>query len=181
MGDAQTGQVVATAAEVYDEFFLPALFEQWAGQVCDAAMVGAGHSVLDVACGTGVLARAARQRVGPTGGVVGVDINDGMLAVARRNEPAIDWQQGAAEQLGFDDDRFDAVVCQFGLMFFADRVAALASTAARTKRCSPTSPNGAPRHWPTAACSRLRRVAGSSSASATAARSSPASVGESSR
>lgn len=125
MEDAQTGQVVATAAEVYDEFFLPALFEQWADQVCDAAMVGAGHSVLDVACGTGVLARAARQRVGPTGQVVGVDINDGMLAVARRNDPAIDWQQGAAEKLGFDDDSFDAVVCQFGLMFFADRVAAL--------------------------------------------------------
>jgi ubiquinone/menaquinone biosynthesis C-methylase UbiE len=67
MADARTGQVAAAAAEVYDEFFLPALFEQWAPQVCDAAMMVEGQSVLDVACGTGVLARAARPRVGPSG------------------------------------------------------------------------------------------------------------------
>jgi SAM-dependent methyltransferase len=78
-----------------------------------------------VACGTGVLARAVADRVGSAGSVAGVDVNDGMLAVARRKAPAIAWKQASAEALPFDNDSFDAVVSQFGLMFFADRCAAL--------------------------------------------------------
>jgi SAM-dependent methyltransferase len=78
-----------------------------------------------VACGTGVLARAVAERVGPGGAVVGVDVNEGMLAVARRKAPRIDWRHGRAEALPLDSDSFDAVVSQFGLMFFEDRHAAL--------------------------------------------------------
>jgi SAM-dependent methyltransferase len=81
--------------------------------------------VLDVACGTGVLARTAAERVGPDGSVTGLDINPAMLAVAARHAPEIEWRQGAAEALPFDDESYDAVVSQFGLMFFADRRAAL--------------------------------------------------------
>lgn len=125
MSASETGQVSRSAAEVYEAFFLPALFEQWADRVADGAGIQPGQRVLDVACGTGVLARAVAARVGPTGAVVGVDLNDGMLAVARRKAPAIAWQQGRAEALPLEDDRFDAVVSQFGLMFFADRRAAL--------------------------------------------------------
>jgi SAM-dependent methyltransferase len=125
MSGSETRQVTRSAAEVYDEFFLPALLQQWTSRVVDAAGIQSGERVLDVACGTGVLARAAAERVGPNGAVVGVDINDGMLAVARRKAPAIEWKQGRAEALPFDSESFDAVVSQFGLMFFEDRRAAL--------------------------------------------------------
>lgn len=126
MSDATTGQVAASAAEVYEEFFVPALFAEWAARVCDTAMVAQGQSVLDVGCGTGVAARTALERVGPTGSVVGLDANEGMLAVAGRADPTIDWRLGAAESLPFDDASFDAVVSQFALMFFDDPAAAIA-------------------------------------------------------
>jgi SAM-dependent methyltransferase len=125
MSASETGQVIGSAAEVYEEFFVPALFAEWPPRIADAAGIRPGQRVLDVACGTGVLARAVAGRVGATGSVTGLDLNDGMLAVARRKAPAIEWRQGRAEALPFDDGQFDAVVSQFGLMFFADRVAAL--------------------------------------------------------
>jgi ubiquinone/menaquinone biosynthesis C-methylase UbiE len=81
--------------------------------------------VLDVACGTGVVAREAARRVGPAGAVAGLDRNEGMLAVARRMAPGIAWRHGLAEALPFPDGAFDAVICQFGLMFFEDRGKAL--------------------------------------------------------
>lgn len=119
------GQVSRTAADVYEEFFVPALFREWAGPVADAAGIASGHQVLDVACGTGVLAREAERRVGPGGSVTGLDRNEGMLEVARRMAPGIDWKVAPAETLPFANDTFDAVVSQFGLMFFDDRSAAL--------------------------------------------------------
>jgi len=117
----ETGQVKRSAADIYEEFFVPALFLPWAMHVAEAAEVQSGQRVLDVACGTGVLARELATRVGPIGKVTGFDINEGMLEVARRKEPSIEWRQGEAELLPFPDDNFDAVVSQFGLMFFADR------------------------------------------------------------
>jgi SAM-dependent methyltransferase len=77
--------------------------------------------LLDVACGTGVLALAALELVGPDGAVTGLDVNDGMLDVARRKGARIDWRNGRAEALPFPDATFDRVVSQFGLMFFEDR------------------------------------------------------------
>lgn len=124
MGDA--GQVVARAAEFYEAFFVPALFREWAPRVTAAAGLERGMRVLDVACGTGVLTLDAAKAVSPGGAVVGVDLNPGMLAVARRKSTGIDWQEAPAEALPFDKGSFDAVVSQFGLMFFADRVTALA-------------------------------------------------------
>ncbi len=125
MDDTLEGQVTRSAAEVYEEFFLPALFRQWAPQVAEAAGLAAGQKVLDVACGTGVLAREAIKRVGPSGSVTGLDRNEGMLAVARREAPGLEWRPGRAEALPFADGAFDAVLSQFGLMFFEGRVAAL--------------------------------------------------------
>ena len=119
------GQVNRSAAEIYDEFFVPALFQEWAGRVADAAQLRAGQRVLDVACGTGVLARAAADRVGAGGSVTGLDINTGMLAVAARKAPHVEWREGQAEALPFEDGTFDAVVSQFGLMFFDDRAVAV--------------------------------------------------------
>lgn len=126
MDAIQQGQVQQSAAEIYEQFFLPALFAQWGGPVLQAAQVRPGQQVLDVACGTGILARMAVSHVQPNGRVVGLDINDGMLSVARAKTSAVEWRHGQAEALPFDDDSFAAVVSQFGLMFFADRRQALA-------------------------------------------------------
>jgi ubiquinone/menaquinone biosynthesis C-methylase UbiE len=126
MADSERGQVTASAAEIYESFFVPALFQEWAGVMVDAVRIVPGDRVLDVACGTGVVARAAAERVGPTGAVVGLDLNEGMLAVARRKAPRLDWRQGHAEALPFEAAAFDAVTSQFALMFFEDRPAALA-------------------------------------------------------
>jgi SAM-dependent methyltransferase len=113
------------AANAYEALFVPALFRQWASKVADAAAIQGGQRVLDVACGTGILAREAWSRVGATGHIVGLDPNPGMLAVARRLGPGVEWREGVAESLPFADGSFDAVVSQFGLMFFRDRRQAL--------------------------------------------------------
>ncbi len=125
----ESGQVSRSAADVYDEFFVPALFGRWAGPVAAASAARPADTALDVACGTGVLARALAERVGPGGSVTGVDINDGMLGVARRRAPDIEWRLGEAERLPFDDASFDAVASQFGLMFFRDRARAVSEMA----------------------------------------------------
>ena len=115
----------ADAAEAYEALLVPALFAPWAPRVAQAAQLGPGQRVLDVACGTGVLAREALARTAPGGAVAGLDPNAGMLAVARAIAPAIDWCQGVAEALPYPAGGFDAVVSQFGLMFFDDRAQAL--------------------------------------------------------
>lgn len=120
MTDTDHGQPSASAAEIYDEFFVPALFDQWPGKLLASAGVGRDDRVLDVGCGTGVLARAALGLVGEGGHVVGIDPNEGMLAVARRT-PGIVWKQGVAEDLPFADASFDHVVSQFVMMFVTDR------------------------------------------------------------
>jgi SAM-dependent methyltransferase len=134
MKESERGQVTGSAAEVYEEFFVPALFQEWTDPMADAAGLRPGQRVLDVACGTGALTRAVAARVGPNGATIGVDVNDGMLVVARRKAPKIDWRLGRAEALGFETESFDAVVSQFGLMFFEDRRAALAEMMRVLKR-----------------------------------------------
>jgi ubiquinone/menaquinone biosynthesis C-methylase UbiE len=124
MSDASTNQQ-RPPAEVYDEFFVPALFKHWGAVVAYEAEIEPGHQVLDVACGTGALTIAAKEIVGSAGSVTGLDINPEMLTVARRKRADIDWREGPAEQLPFNDSSFDAVVSQFGCMFFEDRPAAL--------------------------------------------------------
>lgn len=114
-----------TAASAYEDFFVPALFQEWAPRLADVAMLRPGQQVLDVACGTGVLAREAYLRVGAEGMVAGLDINPGMLSVAEQLEPMIKWRQGKAEALPYPDNSFDAVVCQFGLPFFDDQLKAV--------------------------------------------------------
>jgi ubiquinone/menaquinone biosynthesis C-methylase UbiE len=113
-------------AEIYDRSFVPALFARWGPVVADAARIGSGDRVLDIACGTGALTLTAAEHAGPEGAVTGLDANPAMLAVAREKPVAIDWVEGRAEALPFDDASFDAVVCQFGLMFFDDTPRAFA-------------------------------------------------------
>jgi ubiquinone/menaquinone biosynthesis C-methylase UbiE len=91
--------------------------------------VAPGQAVLDVACGTGVVATEAADRMGGRGRVVGLDLNQGMLTVAGRLRPDIRWRQGDAAELPFDAGSFDVVLCQAALMFFPDRAAALREMA----------------------------------------------------
>jgi ubiquinone/menaquinone biosynthesis C-methylase UbiE len=121
----ETGQVSRGAAEVYDERFLPAIFNEWPPRVAELAELEPGMRVLDVACGTGVLSLVVAEVVMPDGAVVGLDLNPGMLDVARRKAPRIDWREASAEAIPFEDATFDAVVSQFGLMFFEDKARAI--------------------------------------------------------
>jgi SAM-dependent methyltransferase len=125
MTESERGRSARSPAEVYEELFVPALFQQWGSVVADAAGIAPGQRALDVACGTGVLACAVADRVGLGGVVVGLDPNPEMLAVARRKSAKIEWRDGRAESLPFPNESFDAVVSQFGFMFFDDRRAAL--------------------------------------------------------
>src|SRR5258706_2303458 len=125
-------QVTGSAAEVYEKELVPAIFGPWARLVVDLADPKKGDRVLDVACGTGIIARMVADRVGPTGAVVGVDLNPGMLKVARtvwssgsRSGAQVEWQEASADKLPFPNASFNVAYCQLGLQFFADRPAAL--------------------------------------------------------
>jgi SAM-dependent methyltransferase len=116
---------VSVAAARYEQDLVPALFEPWAGVLVDLAGVRPGDRVLDLACGTGVVARAAARRVMPDGHVCGLDVNENMLAIARRAGADIEWLQTDASRTDLPDASFDAAICQQGLQFFPDRLAAL--------------------------------------------------------
>jgi ubiquinone/menaquinone biosynthesis C-methylase UbiE len=114
------------APENYERYFVPAIAAPLVGDLVELGGLSPGDRVLDLACGTGVVARAVAERVGPDGAVTGLDLNPGMLAVARSvTGDAVDWRQGTAEATGLPDGAFDAVLCQLGLQFFADLPAAL--------------------------------------------------------
>jgi SAM-dependent methyltransferase len=122
-------QISAAAAERYEAEFVPAIFAEWAPLVVEGARLGPGQAVLDVGCGTGIVARTAADRLAGSGRVVGLDLNEAMLAVARRVRPDLAWRQGDVAALPFADGTFDAVLCQMALMFFPDRTAALREMA----------------------------------------------------
>ena len=125
MGDSETGQVSDEAARIYEEFYLPALFEEWSPLVVEAAQIQKGDRVIDVACGTGALAIAVSEYLGPEGSTVGIDINDGMLSIARSKSSTVEWIKAPAEALPFNDDQFNCVVSQFGLMYFENKEGAI--------------------------------------------------------
>lgn len=131
-------QLAGIAAERYDRVVAP-IMAPFVDAVLDAGRVGTGQTVLDVACGTGFTARAAAARVGPTGRVAGVDINQGMLEVAASASasasltPAIEWHVASADDLPFPAAAFDAVVCQQGMQFFPDLQASVTEAARVTR------------------------------------------------
>ncbi len=126
---SESFQIPIEAAEFYESAFVPAFFAQWAPILCEAADVGPGQRLLDVACGTGIVARTAADLVAPDGKVVGLDLNEAMLTVARRVRPDIEYHQGDATALPFPDGSFDIALCQMALMFFPDRLTALREMA----------------------------------------------------
>lgn len=118
MTDHDRGQLDTSGAEIYESLFVPSLFGRFTNPIADAADLAPTDSVVDVACGTGALTRTIRART--TGRVVGVDINPAMIAVASRHGDDIQYVQGDAASLDFDDDAFDVALSQFGLMFLDD-------------------------------------------------------------
>ncbi len=119
-----------SATENYERYFVPAIGRPLAEHLVAAAALRPGERVLDVACGTGVVARLAADRVGPAGTVAGADVNAGMLAVARTaaassGRPSIQWYETAAEAMPLPDGAYDVVLCQLALQFFGNKAAAL--------------------------------------------------------
>ena len=131
---SESFQIPIEAAELYESAFVPGFFAQWSPTLCAMAGVGVGSTVLDVACGTGIAARTAADRVGPGGRVVGIDLNRSMLTVAERVRPDIEWREANAISLPFDDEAFDAVLCQMAMMFIPDRERAVTEMARVVKR-----------------------------------------------
>lgn len=117
--------------ELYERLLVEPLFRPWGNALLDRVSLdreslAAGSHVLDVACGTGIVARLARERLGDQAHIVAIDRSPAMLAVARAVEPAIDWREGdAAEPPVQNDERFDVIVCHQGLQFFPDKMAAM--------------------------------------------------------
>ena len=122
-------QVSGSAPEAYERYMVPTLFSPWAMDLIERMSLQPGEHVLDVACGTGIVARLAARRVNPGGSVTGLDLNAGMLSVARSVSPTMDveleWREGSAMALPFTNASFNAVLCQQGLQFFPDRLVAL--------------------------------------------------------
>lgn len=117
-----------TPAENYQRYFVPSIGAPVADDLIAIAGLRPGERVLDVACGTGVVTRLAARQVGAEGSVAGLDVNPGMLAVARSATPpeiAVDWHEASAESMPLPDEAFDVVLCQMGLQFVPNKLAAL--------------------------------------------------------
>lgn len=129
MPQPEQWQLHGNAAELYERYVVPYILGPWAPGLVEFAAVQSGERVLDVACGTGVVTRLAAAKVGTTGHVTGLDLNAGMLAIARALLPppgtSITWVEGSAVAMDLPDTSFDVIVCQQGLQFFPDQLAAL--------------------------------------------------------
>ena len=122
-------QFLGSVPENYERYLVPSIFAPRAEELVEVAGVRPGQRVLDIACGTGVVARTAARRLGSGSNVTGLDLSAPMLAVARSAAAAdgatIEWREGSALQLPFADQAFDVAFCQQGLQFFPDRPAAM--------------------------------------------------------
>jgi SAM-dependent methyltransferase len=118
-----------SAAEAYEASLVPGLMAPWAELIVSSAQFHERASVLDVACGTGIAARYAARRSGPHGRVVGVDVDQGMLSVARavskQESLSIEYEYGSASKLPFETESFDAVLCLQGFQYFPNRSQAM--------------------------------------------------------
>lgn len=115
-------------AELYERVLVPMIFAPCARDLAERVAALAPNAVLETACGTGVVSRALAARLPPGTEIVATDLNQPMLDCAARVGTAqpVHWQRADAQQLPFEDARFDAVVCQFGVMFLPDKPGAYA-------------------------------------------------------
>lgn len=126
-----TFQLAGNAPQIYQDVLVPAWFDRWAKAMIDLVPLEPGQRVLDVACGTGVVARRARPKVGPGGQVEGLDINTSMLAMARDLSADFDiaWIESDVSQIPRPNQHYDLVLCQHGYHYFPDKAAALGEIA----------------------------------------------------
>jgi ubiquinone/menaquinone biosynthesis C-methylase UbiE len=130
--DNKNAHFAGSIPAAYDRYLGPVLFQQYAEDIAARLKLDANASVLEVACGTGILTRVLRDRLPVGTRLVATDLNEPMFQDAARKfgkEEAVEWRQADASSLPFDDRSFDAVVCQFGMMFVPDK--ALAAREAR--------------------------------------------------
>lgn len=120
-------QLSGDAPTTYTRFGYKVM-EPWTDDLIRSGRCRDGDRVLDVACGPGLVANRVNQVSGKLCMVTGIDLNEGMLNIARRN-PAIEWHQGSASELPFGESSFDVVVCQQGLQYFSDRAGAVKEMA----------------------------------------------------
>ena len=121
---AENVAFVGSIPENYDRYLGPVLFEPYAKDLAERVHVPDGGSLLEVACGTGIVTRHLRDRLSPSVRIVATDLNDAMINFASqkfRSDENIEWKPADALALPFGDESFHAVVCQFGLMFFPDK------------------------------------------------------------
>jgi ubiquinone/menaquinone biosynthesis C-methylase UbiE len=117
----------ASFPQLYERWLVGPLFRPWAELTVEELALSTGERVLDIACGTGIAARVAQERLGDGACIVGIDVNPAMLEVARAAAPGIDWREGSAGALPLHEgEQFDAVICQQGVQFFPDKPAAAA-------------------------------------------------------
>ena len=120
-------QLAGDAPTAYTRFAYK-IMEPWTDDLIRSANCRDGDRVLDVACGTGVVANRVNLVTGKSCVITGIDLNEAMLGAARSN-PQIEWHQGSANDLPFDPGSFDVVLCQQGLQYFPDRAAAMKEMA----------------------------------------------------
>lgn len=117
-------QLEQSAPEAYERYLVPAMFAPWAERLIDEVDLESDDRVLDVGCGTGIVARRVADRVGGAGTVVGLDINEKMLEVAEttaaESRLEVEWRHGDATDLPFSDGTFDVVLCQQALQFVTE-------------------------------------------------------------
>lgn len=131
MPDKTVGAFQATYAELYDRHLVPLLFAPYARILAQRAKDLAPSSILEIAAGTGVVTRQLAQLLPPTVRIIATDVNQPMIdqATHKRWARNVTWQQADAIQLPFPDQIFDLVVCQFGAMFFPDKLASFREVA----------------------------------------------------
>lgn len=122
-------QISGNAAEIYEAQKVPAVFAPLARKTLETVDLSSDDVILDVACGTGIVARTARQKLGSAPRIVGTDLNEGMIATARRlagdDARFCEWHVAGVTALPFPDHTFSVAICQQGIQFFPDREGAL--------------------------------------------------------
>ena len=130
-GPVDRWQLDESSAKAYERYLVPLFFAHGAQYLIELAALKGGERVLDVACGTGIVARTAADRIGNNGTEIVLDLNEDMLEVARTTttssniHPHIEWRKGDVKEIPFQDSSFDVIFCQQGLQFFPDRLANL--------------------------------------------------------
>lgn len=125
--DNKNAQFAGSIPAAYDRYLGPVLFQSYAEDMAARLKLDPNASVLELACGTGILTRTLRDRLPPGTRLVATDLNEPMIQNAAqkfRKDEAVEWRQADASSLPFGDRSFDAVVCQFGIMFVPDKALA---------------------------------------------------------